>query len=119
MKKILITGCSTGFGFQAAKYLAEKGHLVVATMRNTNGTNKDSAESLKKYAAEKNLKIDVVDLDVTSDESIKAAMIKIPTVDVLINNAGRGFGGAIETFTSKELAYVKSLSRNYISYFLV
>ena len=102
MKKILITGCSTGFGFQAAKYLAEKGHHVVATMRNTNGTNKDAAESLKKYATEKNLKIDVVDLDVTSDESVKAAMTKIPTVDVLINNAGRGFGGAIETFTSKE-----------------
>ena len=102
MKKILITGCSSGFGFQAAKYLAEKGHHVYATMRNTNSSNKEAAENLKKYAAEKNLKIEVIDLDVTSDESVKAAMTKIPTVDVLINNAGRGFGGPIEAFSAAE-----------------
>ncbi len=102
MKKILITGCSSGFGFQAAKYLAEKGHYVYATMRNTNGSNKEAAENLKKYAAEKNLKIEIIDLDVTSDESVKAAMTKIPTVDVLINNAGRGFGGPIEAFSAAE-----------------
>ncbi|MBA4153499.1 SDR family oxidoreductase [Flavobacterium sp.] len=102
MKKILITGCSSGFGFQAAKYLAEKGHHVYATMRNTNSSNKEAAENLKKYAAEKNLKIEVIDLDVTSDESVKAAMTKIPTVDVLINNAGRGFGGPLEAFSSAE-----------------
>lgn len=102
MKKILITGCSSGFGFQAAKYLAEKGHHVYATMRNTNSSNKEAAENLKKYATEKNLKIEVIDLDVTSDESVKAAMTKIPTVDVLINNAGRGFGGPIEAFSAAE-----------------
>ncbi len=102
MKKILITGCSSGFGFQAAKYLAEKGHHVYATMRNTNSSNKEAAENLKKCAAEKNLKIEVVELDVTSDESVKTAMTKIPTVDVLINNAGRGFGGPIEAFSAAE-----------------
>ena len=102
MKKILITGCSSGFGFQAAKYLAEKGHHVYATMRNTNSSNKEAAENLKKIAATKNLKIEVIDLDVTSDESVKAAMTKIPTVDVLINNAGRGFGGPIEAFSAAE-----------------
>ncbi len=102
MKKILITGCSSGFGFQAAKYLAEKGHHVYATMRNTNSSNKEAAENLKKYAAEKNLKIEVIELDVTSNESVKAAMTKIPTVDVLINNAGRGFGGPIEAFSAAE-----------------
>ena len=37
MKKILITGCSTGFGYDSAIYLAEKGHYVYATMRNVNG----------------------------------------------------------------------------------
>ena len=42
MKKILITGCSTGFGFDSAKYFAEKGHHVFATMRNINGKNAEA-----------------------------------------------------------------------------
>jgi len=32
MKKILITGCSSGFGYDSAKYLAEKGHHIYATI---------------------------------------------------------------------------------------
>ncbi len=102
MKKILITGCSTGFGFEAAKYLAEKGHHVYATMRNINTSNAEAAKTLKDFAAAKHVKIEVIELDVTSDESITQAMSHIPTVHVLINNAGRGFGGAVEGFTSEE-----------------
>ncbi len=44
MKKILITGCSSGFGYNAAKYLAKKEHHVYATMRNINGKNVDAAK---------------------------------------------------------------------------
>ena len=102
MKKILITGCSTGFGFEAAKYLAKKGHQVYATMRNLNTSNAEAGETLKDFAKTNTLKIDVVELDVTSDESVSKAMSNIPTVDVLINNAGRGFGGSLESFTSAE-----------------
>ncbi len=102
MKKILITGCSTGFGYDAAKYLAEKGHHVYATMRNVNDKNIEFATELKKLASSKGLKLEVVEMDVTSDASVEAAMTKIPSVDVLINNAGRGFGGPIEAFTSAE-----------------
>lgn len=102
MKKILITGCSSGFGFDAAKYLAEKGNHVYATMRNMNDKNQVAAAELKKLATTKGLKLEVVEMDVTSDESVETAMTKIPTVDVLINNAGRGFGGPIEAFTSAE-----------------
>ena len=102
MKKILITGCSTGFGYDSAIYLAEKGHEVYATMRNINDKNKEAATKLKKLATSKGLKLEVIEMDVTSDESVAAAMTKIPTVDVLINNAGRGFGGAVEAFTSAE-----------------
>jgi NAD(P)-dependent dehydrogenase (short-subunit alcohol dehydrogenase family) len=102
MKKILITGCSTGFGFEAAKYLAKKGHQVYATMRNLNTSNAEAGETLKDFAKTNTLKIDVVELDVTSDESVSKAMSNIPTVDVLINNAGRGFGGPLESFTSAE-----------------
>lgn len=103
MKKILITGCSTGFGYDASKYLAEKGHHVYASMRNTNGKNAQPAKELKDFANSNGLKIEVVDIDVTSDESVNAAIAQIPTVDVLINNAGVGFGGPIEAFTSKEI----------------
>jgi len=102
MKKILITGCSTGFGYDSAKYLAEKGHEVYATMRNVNNKNQEAATNLKNLATSKGLKLEVIEMDVTSDASVEAAMTKIPTVDVLINNAGRGFGGPIEAFTSAE-----------------
>ena len=103
MKNILITGCSTGFGFNAAKYLAGKGHHVYATMRNIRGKNAESAAELKQFANDKHLKLDVLDMDVTSDESVNAAVAQIPVVDVLINNAGVGFGGAIEAFSSDQV----------------
>ena len=103
-KKILITGCSTGFGFEAAKYLANKGHQVYATMRGTDGKNEGAATSLRDFAKSDGLKLEVLELDVTSDDSVAAAVAKIPEVDVLINNAGVGFGGPIEAFTSKDFA---------------
>jgi short-subunit dehydrogenase len=103
MKKILITGCSTGFGFKAAKYLAEKGHYIYASMRNVNGKNAKTASELKEFAASNGYKIDVLDIDVTSDESVTSATQNLPPMDVLINNAGVGFGGAVEAFSAKEV----------------
>ncbi|NQU54437.1 MAG: SDR family oxidoreductase [Bacteroidetes bacterium] len=100
MKTILITGCSSGFGYNASKYLAEKGHHVIATMRNVNGKNSKPAQELKDFASSNSLKIDVLEMDVTSDESVNAAAAQLPTVDVLINNAGLGYGGAVEAFTT-------------------
>lgn len=102
MKKILITGCSSGFGHDAAKYLASKGHHVIASMRNINGKNSESAAALKEYANANGYKIDVLEIDVTSDESVASAAAKLPVVDVLINNAGLGFGGAVEAFTAQQ-----------------
>ena len=102
MKKILITGCSSGFGYSSAKYLAEKGHHVYATMRNIAGKNANPASELKEFATSNGLKMDVLEMDVTSDESVNSAIAQIPEVDVLINNAGLGFGGAIEAFSSDQ-----------------
>jgi len=102
MKKVLITGCSTGFGYMSAKYLAEKGHHVYATMRNINGKNTKAASELKEFATSNGYSIEVVEIDVTSDESVNNAVSKLPMVDVLINNAGLGFGGPIEAFSSQE-----------------
>lgn len=98
MKQILITGCSTGFGYDSAKYLAEKGHHVYATMRNINGKNAKAASELKGFAKSNNLQIDV-----SSDESVNSTVAQIPEVDVLINNAGVGFGGPLEAFSSGEI----------------
>ncbi|MGI9546016.1 MAG: SDR family oxidoreductase [Flavobacteriaceae bacterium] len=102
MKKILITGCSSGFGYDAAKYLAEQGHYIYATMRNIGGKNAGAAAELKDFARENGYKIEVMDIDVTSDNSVNAAVAQIPQVDVLINNAGLGFGGAVEAFSSQQ-----------------
>ena len=87
MKKILITGCSSGFGFEASKHLAQKGHHVYATMRNINGKNTESATALRDFASSNELKIEVLEMDVSSDESVAAAAKQLPTIDVLINNA--------------------------------
>ncbi|MGB5983410.1 MAG: SDR family oxidoreductase [Nonlabens sp.] len=103
MKHILITGCSSGFGFLAAKHLAKQGHHIIATMRNVNGKNFEKASELLAYAHEHSLKIDVHDIDVTSDDSINTAIKKISKIDVLINNAGRGYGGPVEAFSSQQL----------------
>ena len=84
------------------KYLAEKGHHVYATMRNVNGKNSNAAAELKDFAITNNIKLDVLEMDVTSDESVNTAVDQIPVVDVLINNAGLGFGGAIEAFSSTQ-----------------
>ncbi len=103
MKKILITGCSTGFGYDSARYLAEKGHHVYASMRNTKGKNAQAAAELKAFADANNFKIEVLELDVTSDESVRDAVAQIPSVDVLINNAGMGYGGPLEAFSSSDI----------------
>lgn len=102
MTNILITGCSSGFGFNAAKYLAKKGFHVFASMRNTKGSNSETAADLRHYANSNHLKLEVIDIDVTIDESIEKAVSQLPPIDVLINNAGRGFGGPIEAFTTQQ-----------------
>lgn len=103
MKTVLITGCSSGFGYSAAKYLAEKGFNVIASMRNVDGKNEKPATELKDFGSSKGYKLDVVEIDVTSDESVNAAAAKLPTIDVLINNAGLGYGGPMEAFTSESV----------------
>ncbi len=101
-KVILITGASSGFGKESAIKLAQEGNNVFATMRNVNGKNKAVADEL---SAMNN--ITVVELDVTSDASVDAAINTIISdagrIDVLVNNAGAGLIGISETFSTKDV----------------
>ncbi len=101
-KRILITGCSAGFGLGAAKALASKGHTVFATMRGVTGKNEDIAIELKKWAEQEKNDLHVLELDVTDqasvDNAIKTALDQ-GGLDVLVNNAGVGNWGIDEGFT--------------------
>ena len=98
---ILITGASTGFGRDTAETLAQAGHRVVASMRDPQGKNREHAEALRGQD------IDVVELDVTSSQSVDRAIATILTkadrLDVLINNAGVLTAGVSEAFTSEQV----------------
>ena len=68
-KVIIVTGASQGFGKLISLTLAESGHQVVATMRNVSGKNKEVAAQLNQHE-----NIDVVELDVSIDTSVKNAV---------------------------------------------
>jgi NADP-dependent 3-hydroxy acid dehydrogenase YdfG len=97
-KVIIITGSSTGFGAAMVKTFSEAGDRVIATMRHTDEKNRQAAQDLNKLA-----NVEVVDLDVTSDQSVSNAIgyiyTKYPKVDVLINNAGVYGGGLLEGYS--------------------
>ena len=108
MSVVLITGCSTGFGRQAAEALALRGHRVFATMRNVDGKNREAAKALRNAPAEKGGKLEVLELDVTSDDSVAAAAEQMRGLgavpDVIVNNAGQMYVGLTEAFTAEELS---------------
>ena len=99
-KTILITGASSGFGRGTAETLARAGHRVFATMRDPRVRNRDHARALEGHG------IEVVELDVTSDASVEAAVKAIlqsaGRIDVLINNAGVASAGITEAFTADQ-----------------
>jgi len=99
-KKVIITGANGGFGKLSVLTLLQKGHQVVATMRNINGRNKDAAAELENAGAS------VVELDVTNTENVDRGMHeaieKLGGLDVVINNAGRGVVGMQEHFTPED-----------------
>lgn len=72
-------------------------------MRNVEGRNADNARALRDFAAEGGHSITVLDMDVLSDESVRAAVEQTERVDVLINIAGLGYGGPVESFESSEI----------------
>ncbi|GAC1566821.1 MAG: hypothetical protein NVS2B3_01680 [Vulcanimicrobiaceae bacterium] len=94
---IVISGTSSGFGYDAARTLAKAGHRVFGTMRDVAGRNAGAARALGE------LGITIVELDVTDDASIARGAAQILAhaghIDVLVNNAGTAHMGVTEAFT--------------------
>lgn len=111
MKNIIITGSSSGFGLKATKDFADKGCQVFATMRNPKGKNAQVKTELEAYSSH----IKVVDMDVTSDVSVKEAMASIleqaKNIDILINNAGIMYLGITEAFSVEQSRF--QMETNY------
>jgi NAD(P)-dependent dehydrogenase (short-subunit alcohol dehydrogenase family) len=85
MKTVLITGCSSGFGLETARYFLDRDWKVIATMRNPREDVLPRSEHLR-----------VLALDVTDPESIRQAVVAAGPIDVLVNNAGIGLLNALE-----------------------
>ena len=94
-KVILLTGASSGMGYQTAIELAQQGHKVYGAARRI-----DKMEDLKQYGVTP-LKMDVTDAE-SIDAALKELIAKEGRIDVLINNAGYGSYGTIEDVSIEE-----------------
>ena len=94
-KVILITGASSGIGYDAAQTLAQQGHRVYAAARRV-----ERMEPLKTMG------VQVISMDVTDEASMQKGVESViqaeGRIDVLINNAGYGYFGAIENVPMEE-----------------
>ena len=94
-KVILITGASSGIGFDAARTLARQGHRVYAAARRV-----ERMEPLKEDGVVP-VRMDVTDEDSMQD-CVRSILEKEGRIDVLVNNAGYGYFGAIENVSLEE-----------------
>ena len=85
MKTVLITGCSSGFGLETARYFLDRDWRVIATMRTPRTDLLPASDRLR-----------VLPLDVTDATSIRGAIEAAGPIDVLVNNAGFGMMNALE-----------------------
>ncbi len=95
MGVVLITGCSSGLGLSTALEFAGRGDQVFATLRSTR-----RADALLEAAMTAGVSVEVVELDVTDDDSVRHGVAQVLAtagqIDVLVNNAGVGHYGTVE-----------------------
>ncbi len=112
----LITGASSGFGRLTAETLARRGYCVFASMRNVDGKNSGAAAEILELAKREDLDLHVVELDVTDDASVDAAVHSVISeagrIDVAVNNAGGGGMGPAESFTIQQV--IDQFDQNYV-----
>jgi NAD(P)-dependent dehydrogenase (short-subunit alcohol dehydrogenase family) len=98
----LITGSSSGIGFETSLLLARRRVFTYATMRNLS-----KSEEILGYAKKDNLPLKTLSLDVTNEESISEAINKIigekSRIDILVNNAGYSLLGPLEQLHMNEI----------------
>ena len=85
MNTVLITGCSSGFGVEIARYFLDRDWQVIATMRTPREDVLPRSERLR-----------VLALDITDPESIRQFVEAAGPIDVLVNNAGFGAASPVE-----------------------
>ncbi|MDN5284252.1 MAG: short-chain dehydrogenase/reductase [Mucilaginibacter sp.] len=93
-----ITGASKGMGLSLAKQLLDKGHMVAATSRAVTAFEQLVAYGNQFLPLEVNLKSEE-----SIATSIKKTVEKFGALDVVVNNAGYGLGGALEELTAEEI----------------
>ena len=97
----VVTGSSSGIGFETSLALAREGYFTFATMRDIK-----KADAVKKIAEEENLPLKVIELDVDNEDSVENAIKSIidekQRIDVLVNNAGWGIWGTGEDVSLEE-----------------
>src|ERR1700683_4545925 len=109
MKQVIVgTGASSGVGALAARALANPGHTVYASMRETTGRNAAQVKAVEEYAAAQKVDLRAIELDVASQESADFAIRKIVDetgrLDVIVHNAGHMVFGPAEAFTPEQYA---------------
>jgi NAD(P)-dependent dehydrogenase (short-subunit alcohol dehydrogenase family) len=101
-KVAVVTGSSSGIGYETSLALAREGFLTYATMRNL-----EKGSSIKSDSEKENLPLKIMHLDVTDDASVSKAVQSIISdsgrIDVLVNNAGYGLVGAFEDLSLDEI----------------
>ena len=113
MEKVaLVTGSSSGIGFETSLALARNGFHTFATMRDL---GKD--EKIKQIIEKEDLSIEILELDVDSEESVNRAIKTVSEkkgrIDVLVNNAGYGMWGTVEDVSIDE--FKEQFETNFFS----
>jgi NAD(P)-dependent dehydrogenase (short-subunit alcohol dehydrogenase family) len=101
---VVVTGSSSGIGFETSLLLAKSGFYTYATVHKLEG---EGSRQIIDIAKKEKLPLEVVQLDVNSDESvtdtINSIVKKHNRIDVIVNNAGYALGGALEETSMDEI----------------